>query len=168
VHELQAHPRHQHQHHPSSSSSSLSAAAVAAAAAAAAAAAYSASGIFNSETRQLPAHTLAIAPSSPIQMPSKSKSPRAAARAAARASTTAAAAAAELEAVSKLSPEEMLVKGFGIELGDTDEATRDKGLKKMLVWLKAQQEVGEANLQKMWEYSVTSSYLQIQKLIFNV
>ena len=82
-------------------------------------------------------------------MPSKSQSPRAAARAAARTAATAAATAIEFKAVSKLSPEEMLVKGFGIELGDTDEAVRGKGLKKMLVWLKSQNDVSEANMQKM-------------------
>jgi hypothetical protein len=88
-------------------------------------------------------------PPPPTAMPSKSQSPRAAARAAARASAGAAAAAAEIQAVSKLSPEEMLVKGFGIELGDTDEAVREKGLKKMLVWLRAQKDVDHANMQKM-------------------
>ncbi len=82
-------------------------------------------------------------------MPSKSRSPRAAARAAERAAAAAAAAAAELKAVSKLSPEDMLINGFGIELGDTDEAIREKGAKKMLVWLKSQKEISQINMQKM-------------------
>jgi hypothetical protein len=81
-------------------------------------------------------------------MPSK-QSPRAAARATARAAAAAAAAAAEAEAISKKSPDEVLVKGFGIELGDTDEAVRDKGAKKMLIWLKSQQDVSQLNMQKM-------------------
>jgi hypothetical protein len=100
-------------------------------------------------TFKTPVSALPFTPPPPIAMPSKSQSPRAAARAAARASAGAAAAAAEIKAVSKLSPEEMLVKGFGIELGDTDEAVREKGLKKMLVWLRAQKDVDHANMQKM-------------------
>ena len=84
-------------------------------------------------------------------MPSISQSPRAAARAAARASAAAAADAAESRAISKLPAQDMLVKGFGIELGDTDEAVREKGAKKMLVWLRAQQDVSDLNMQKIWK-----------------
>jgi len=84
-------------------------------------------------------------------MPSKSQSPRAAARAAARAATATAAAAAESLAISQVPAQDMLVKGFGIELGDTDEAVREKGVKKMLVWLRAQREVSELNMQKIWK-----------------
>lgn len=68
-----------------------------------------------------------------MRAPAKSQSPRAAARAAARASAAAAADAAESQAISKLTPDEMLIKGFGIEIGDTDETVRGKGVKKMLV-----------------------------------
>jgi CubicO group peptidase (beta-lactamase class C family) len=83
-------------------------------------------------------------------MPSaKSRSPRAAARAAERSAAAAAAAAAELKAISKLSAQEMLVSGFGVELGDTDEGTRENGVKKMLFWLKSQKDVSEMNMQKM-------------------
>jgi hypothetical protein len=87
-------------------------------------------------------------------MPSKSdKSPRAVARAAERAAAAAAATAAEFKAVAKLSPEAMLINGFGIELGDTDEAVREKGAKKMLAWLKSQKEVSQMDMQKMSEPS---------------
>ena len=68
-----------------------------------------------------------------MRAPAKSQSPRAAARAAARASAAAAADAAESQAISKLTPDEMLIKGFGIEIGDTDETVRAKGVKKLLV-----------------------------------
>jgi hypothetical protein len=68
-----------------------------------------------------------------MRAPPQLQSPRAAARAAARASAATAAAAAESQAISKLSPDEMLIKGFGIEIGDTDESVRSKGVKKMLV-----------------------------------
>jgi hypothetical protein len=85
-------------------------------------------------------HTLSAHPpssslslNSSMRAPAKSQSPRAAARAAARASAAAAADAAESQAISKLTPDEMLIKGFGIEIGDTDETVRTKGVKKMLV-----------------------------------
>ena len=45
----------------------------------------------------------------------------------------------------------MLINGFGIELGDTDEAVREKGAKKMLAWLKSQKEVSQMDMQKMSE-----------------